>query len=84
MAEHAGREIPKEYRDIVNYQVEHLGWRYDNGGGRGGHPCLYPTDRTQRPIAISTTPTSHPRALKNFTAQIRRAGGQWPPEGSQR
>lgn len=74
----AGREIPREYREIVNYQVEHLGWRYDASGK--GHATLYPADKTQRPITVPGTPGDR-RSLPNFIAQVRRAGGIWPPTG---
>lgn len=80
MSELAGKEIPKDYRDIVNHQIEHLGWRYEKGGR---HPKLYPADITKSPITLASTPSDY-RAIKNFIAQIRRAGGQWPPEGKRR
>lgn len=76
MADLPGKEIPKEYREIVAHQVRTLGWRYDTK--RGGHPVLYPADRTKRAIPVPTTPGDH-RGLRNFTSLVRQAGGQWPP-----
>lgn len=71
-----GREIPKEYREIVLHQITVHGWRYDNSGK--GHPVLIPADITQRKIAVPTTPGDR-RSLMNFTSQVRRSGGTWPP-----
>jgi hypothetical protein len=72
-------EIPKEYREIALELVRNQGWRYDNAGDRGGHPKLFPADRTQRPIAVPTTPGDNYRGLRNFKSAIRHAGGYWPP-----
>jgi hypothetical protein len=80
MSDRPGREIPKEYREIVAHQIRTLGWRYDVGGR---HPKLWPADRAFNFIPVPTTPSDH-RALRNFTSAVRRAGGQWPPEGRQR
>lgn len=66
-----GREIPKSYREIVAALIDQ-GWRYDASGK--GHPKLYPADRSQHMIAVPTTPGDQ-RSLKNFRAQVRRAGG---------
>lgn len=77
MSDRAGKEAPKEYREVVNHQVDKLGWRYRVIGK--GHPHLYPADPSRRPIGVPTTPGDH-RSLKNFIAQVRRAGGEWPPE----
>lgn len=70
-----GREIPKEYREIVTALVEHQGWRYNASGQ--GHPKLNPPDRTNPMMTVPTTPGDR-RSLRNFIAQVRRAGGQWP------
>jgi hypothetical protein len=50
-----GRELPKEYREMATELVDHQGWRYDAGHGRGGHPLLFPADRSQPPLALPTT-----------------------------
>lgn len=71
-----GRELPKEYREIVHDLVTSQGWRYQYRPG-SRHPKLFPADRTQPPITVPTTP-SEQRALRNFIAQVRRAGGLWP------
>jgi hypothetical protein len=76
-----GKEIPKEYREIVAYQIERLGWRYDPKGK--GHPVLYPADKAHGAIRMAQTPSDR-RGIKNFVAVVRRAGGIWPPEGRQR
>lgn len=76
MSDRAGKEVPKEYRAIVNHQVDRFGWRYDASGK--GYPQLYPTDRTKRPIAVPKTPSDH-RGIKNFIGKVRNAGGEWPP-----
>lgn len=72
------REIPKEYREVVIHLIDVQSWRYDKR--RKGHPMLFPVGGS-RPIPVPTTPSASPRAWQNWLAQIRRAGGQWPPEG---
>ncbi|WP_166345207.1 hypothetical protein [Phytoactinopolyspora limicola] len=76
MTSRPGREIPKEYRIVAQHQVDTFGWRYDASGK--GHPRLYPADITKSPITIAGTPGDQ-RGLRNFIAQVRRAGGEWPP-----
>lgn len=71
-----GREIPKEYREIVQFQISTFGWRYDTSGK--GHPVLIPADITMRKIAVPTTPGDR-RGLLNFISLVRRSGGTWPP-----
>lgn len=75
MTDIPGREIPKEYREIAVELVNNQGWRYAIGKK---HPVLYPADTTRPAIRVATTPTTDPRALKNWVAQIRRSGGIWP------
>lgn len=70
-----GKELPKEYRTIVDHLVVNQGWRYNNT--RKGHPMLYPTDRTKTAFPVPTTPGDN-RSLKNFKAQVRRSGGHLP------
>lgn len=72
-----GREIPKEYREVATELVTNQGWRYVYRGG--SHPMLYPADRSKSPMTIPTTP-SEKRSFANFLAQVRRAGGVWPPQ----
>ena len=71
----AGNEVPKEYRIIVNELVDNQGWRYDNSGQ--GYPKLYAPSGA-RMISVPKTPSDQ-RSLRNFIAQVRRAGGIWPP-----
>lgn len=71
-----GREIPKEYREIVAEVVANQGWRYD--ASRGGHPMVFPADPSKRGIPVPTTPGSQ-GLLRGFTHQVRKAGGIWPP-----
>lgn len=72
MGDRPGREIPKEYRAIIERLVDDQGWRYDASGK--GHPKLYPADPTQPQISVPTTPGDR-RSLNNFRASVRRAGG---------
>jgi hypothetical protein len=74
-----GREIPKEYADIVRALVNRQGWRYDKGGK--GHPKVWPPDKSKRALPVPTTPGDQ-RSLRNFIAQVRRSGGTWPVEKS--
>jgi hypothetical protein len=76
-----GRELPKEYREVAEELVSNQGWRYNDGGGRGGHPMLFPADPSKRPISISTTPGGDKRrGFMNWLSQVRQAGGIWPIE----
>ncbi|MPY80644.1 MAG: hypothetical protein GEV04_19790 [Actinophytocola sp.] len=77
MVARPGREIAKEYRDIVNYQIDHHGWRYDASGK--GYPRLHPGDRAQPPISIPKTPSSR-HSLAVFARKVRQRGGTWPPK----
>lgn len=80
MSDLPGREIPKEYRAIVTDLVQHQGWRY-NINRSGGHPKLYPADPARAMMTVPTTPGDQ-RSLRNFTAAVRRSGGQWPTDRS--
>lgn len=75
--ERAGKEIGKDYRDVVNYQIDHHGWRYDPSGK--GYPQLYPVDRRQPQISVPKTPSSR-RTLQVFIRKVRQRGGTWPAE----
>jgi hypothetical protein len=74
----AGSELPKDYREIANELIGNQGWRYDPGGP---HSKLYPADGSKPIVIVPHTPSKDPRTLKNFIGQVRRSGGQWPPEG---
>ncbi len=77
MSDRPGKEIPKEYREVVAHQVDALGWRYDSS--RKGHPMLFHADRSQSGRSVLTTPGDK-RSFRNFVAWVRRASGEWPPE----
>jgi hypothetical protein len=66
------------FHPIVKAQVEQLGWRYDAGASRSGHPRLFPKDTSKPPLAIPGSP-SDPRSFRNFVSLVRRNGGNWPP-----
>jgi hypothetical protein len=70
-----GREIPKEYREIVTHLIDTQGWRYD--ASRSGHPKLFPADPSQRMIPVPTTPGDR-RSFANWASLIKRAGGLLP------
>lgn len=72
-----GRELPKEFRAIVQELVANQQWRYRWEGGR--HPMLFPADRTKSPLAVPTTPGDQ-RAIRNFITDVRKRGGVWPPK----
>lgn len=71
-----GREIPKEYREVVAELIDHQGWRYTRGKR---HPTLYPAAVAQPALPVPTTPSDR-RGLRNFIADVRARGGAWPPE----
>jgi hypothetical protein len=72
------REIPKEYREVVDELIDNQGWRYEASGK--GHPKLYPSDKAFAQVSVPTTP-SDVRSFRNSVAQVRRSGGIWPPGG---
>jgi hypothetical protein len=74
-----GREIPKDFREVATELVRNQGWRYDNGSSRGGHPMLFPADRSQRPMAVPTSPSDQ-RGFRNWISEVRRRGGVWPAQ----
>lgn len=76
--ERPGREIPKEYREVVTYLIGNEGWSYKKAIGKG-YPKLLPADPSQPPIRVPKTPSSQ-RTYSNWLAEIRRKGGHWPPE----
>lgn len=69
-----GREIPKEYREVVIDLIDDQGWRYSNRGK--GYPKLYPADKNMAIITIARTPSDSARGFKNFVGTVRRAGGK--------
>lgn len=78
MPDRPGREIPKDYREVITYLIDSQGWDYKKARG-GGYPKLLPADPDQAPIRVPKTPSSQ-RTLSNWIAEIRRKGGHWPPE----
>jgi hypothetical protein len=78
MTERPGREVPKDYREVIAYLIDEEGWTYRTPRG-GGYPQLLPADAAQPPIKVPKTPSSQ-RTLTNWLADIRRKGGHWPPE----
>jgi len=73
-----GREIDKEYRDIVTHLIDSQGWAYRLATG-GGYPRLLPADQSQAAIRVPKTGHTRGRRFHNWVAEIRRAGGHWPP-----
>lgn len=71
-----GKEIPKEYREIVTHLVANQGWRYDRTHGK--HPMVFPADKSKAGIPVPTSPGDQ-RGLRNFIAMVKRANGVWPP-----
>ncbi len=67
-----GREILKEYREVVAELIDHQGWRYDCSGK--GRPHLYPADPAQPPISVPKTPQlpAQPRGLPTQDQATRR------------
>jgi hypothetical protein len=60
--------------------IDNQGWMYKLPTGRG-YPRLYPPDRTQGQIRVPKTGHTRGHAFDNWLAEVRRKGGQWPPEG---
>jgi hypothetical protein len=73
-----GREIPKDYREVIVYLIDSEGWAYKKPCG-GGYPRLRPADPSQTVIQVPKTPSSQ-RRYNNWIAEVRRKGGHWPPE----
>ena len=78
MTERLGREVPKDYREVITHLIDEEGWTYRTPRG-AGYPQLLPADPAQPPIKVPKTPSSQ-RTLRNWLADIRRKGGHWPPE----
>jgi hypothetical protein len=78
MTERPGREVPKDYREVITYLIDEEGWTYRAPRG-AGYPQLLPADPAQPLIKVPKTPSSQ-RTLRNWLADIRRKGGHWPPE----
>ena len=64
--------IPDDHR-VADDLVAKQGWRYEVGRN---HAKLFPPDRTKEIVTVCTTPTSDPRAFKNFVARVRKSGGK--------
>jgi hypothetical protein len=73
-----GREIDQMYREVISYLIDSAGWSYRLPGG-GGYPRLYPADRNYPPIKVPKTGHTKGHRFANWLAEVRRAGGEWPP-----
>jgi len=73
-----GGEIGKDYREVVTHLIDSQGWAYLLPIG-GGYPKLPPADRSKPPIRVPMTGHTKGRRFRNWVAEIRRAGGHWPP-----
>lgn len=78
MGDRPGSELPKDYRKVAQELVDNQSWRYDAKRGKGGYPILYPPSGA-KPVKCPRTPSSQ-RRYRNWVSEIRRAGGEWPPE----
>ena len=72
-----GREVPKDYREVIIHLIDSQGWTYQKPRG-GGYPQLRPADPARSPVKVPKTPSSQ-RTFSNWLAEIRRKGGHWPP-----
>ena len=77
LSDRPGREVPKDYREVIAYLIDSQGWTYRKPRG-GGYPQLRPADPVHPPIKVPKTPSSQ-RTFSNWLADIRRKGGHWPP-----
>jgi hypothetical protein len=73
-----GKEIDKDYRDVVAYLIDNEGWAYKLPQG-GGYPKLFSADRSKAAIKVPKTGHTRGRRFSNWIGEIRRAGGHWPP-----
>jgi|CZKW01.1.fsa_nt_gi hypothetical protein len=81
MSDKPGPEIPAAFREIAAELVGNQGWRY--GGGNGSSPVLYAAGQSLSAVRIPASSAASQRTVRNWVAQIRRAGGIWPaPERS--
>jgi hypothetical protein len=74
-----GPEVSKEHREVIVDLIDNQGWAYRLPPGRG-YPMLYPADTTKSRIRVPKTGHSKGHAFGNWLAEVRRKGGQWPPE----
>jgi hypothetical protein len=77
LSDRPGREVPKDYREVITHLIDDQGWNYQKPRG-GGYPQLRPADPAQPPIKVPRTPSAQ-RTFSNWLADIRRKGGHWPP-----
>ncbi|MGO8886027.1 MAG: hypothetical protein ACLPUO_28085 [Streptosporangiaceae bacterium] len=73
MPQRPGPEIPVPLREVAAELVGNQGWRYSRSDAPG---LLYAADRALSAVRIPAAPG--PRAVRNWLAQIRQAGGIWP------
>jgi hypothetical protein len=73
-----GQEVSKDHREVIKNLIDNQGWRYKKPSG-GGYPRLCPADTAQASIKVPKTGHSRGNAFSNWIADIRRAGGHWPP-----
>jgi hypothetical protein len=74
-----GSEVSKDHRAVIIDLIDNQGWRYEQPRGRG-YPKLFPADPAHAPIRVPKTGRTRGHAFGNWLAEIRRKGGQWPPE----
>lgn len=72
-----GREIPKEFREVVVELVRNQGWRYELPKGNG-YPRLFPPDKAKGMLTVPKTPAVNKRGFENWVSEVRRRGGVWP------
>jgi hypothetical protein len=73
-----GKEIDKDYREVVSYLIDNEGWLYKLPPG-GGYPRLLPADRSKPAIKVPKSGHTRGRRFGNWIGEVRRAGGHWPP-----
>ncbi len=78
MTDRPGKEIPKDYREVIEHLIDNEGWTYRKARG-GGYPQLSPADPSRGTIRVPKTPQTRGNRFPNWISQIRRAGGHWPP-----
>lgn len=74
-----GREIDKDYREVITHLIDNEGWCYRKPEG-GGYPRLFPAKQDHAAIKVPKTGHTRGHRFNNWLAEVRRKGGHWPPQ----
>jgi hypothetical protein len=74
MTDRPGKEVSKDYREVITHLIDNEGWDYRKPVGNG-YPQLRPAN-SQASIRVLRTGHTKGRRFGNFVAEVRRNGGR--------